>query len=139
LAELEHIAAAEVAEEPIAEALPPAVVEAAAQAGTAEAEVEARAAAAHRLLEPPDYRQWRALASATQAAAEAEGAAAEPAIPAASAVAVAMPGGVEAVAEANPAAAEPAPLKLLLSPARRNTDILSSTAEHLSRIAGIPN
>jgi hypothetical protein len=114
-------------------------VEEAARAGTAEAEVEARAAAAHRPLEPPDYRQWRALASATQAAAEAEGAAAEPAIPAASAVAVAMPGGVEAVAEANPAAAEPAPLKLLLSPARRNTDILSSTAEHLSRIAGIPN
>jgi hypothetical protein len=136
-AETEHIAAVEVAEEPIAEVQQPAaVVEEEAQAGTVAAEVEARAAAAHKVPQPLELLDDRPAAAMRAAA---EGAAAEPAIPGAPAVAAAMPAGVEAVAEANPLPAEAAPLTRLPSPAQRSTDILSSTAEHLSRIAGIPN
>jgi hypothetical protein len=136
-AETEHIAAVEVAEEPIAEVQQPAaVVEEEAQAGTVAAEVEARAAAAHKVPQPLELLD-DTPAAAMRAAAEV--AAAEPAIPGAPAVAAAMPAGVEAVAEANPLPAEASPLTRLPSPAQRSTDILSSTAEHLSRIAGIPN
>ena len=136
-AEAEHIAAVEVAEEPIAEVQQPAaVVEEEAQAGTVAAEVEARAAAAHKVPQPLELLD-DTPAAAMRAAAE--GAAAEPAIPGAPAVAAAMPAGVEAVAEANPLPAEASPLTRLPSPAQRSTDILSSTAEHLCRIAGIPN
>jgi len=140
-AETEHIAAVEVAEEPIAEVQQPAaVVEEEAQAGTVAAEVEARAAAAHKVPQPLELLDDRPVdAPAAAMRAAAEGAAAEPAIPGAPAVAAAMPAGVEAVAEANPLPAEASPLTRLPSPAQRSTDILSSTAEHLSRIAGIPN
>jgi hypothetical protein len=136
-----HIAAA-AAEAPIAEARPLAAVEAAeARAGTAvvgEGAEAARSAAAHKL---PDDTPALAAAMPVEAVAEAGRA-----IPEARAVAVAMPVGVAAAgtihAEARLAvrpAAEEAPPGLLLSLARRRTDILSSTAEHLSRIAGIPN
>ena len=140
LAAPEHIAA-EDAEEPIAEAQPPEAVEEAGADTVAAVEVEAaaRAAAVHKLLELLADTPVEAIAAAIRAEAGMEEVAAEQAIPVAQGVAVAMPAAAVAVAETNPGA-EAAPLTLLLpSPARRSTDILSSTAEHLSRIAGIPN